>query len=80
VQQILFPSPSTKTVATCFVYTPPDYNKDQNKRFRAVPAARPGARMKRPGALRATPSDMDNLIAEGKIKPFMIVMTYGNDQ
>ncbi len=33
VQQILFPSKSTSTSRRAFVYTPPDYDKDQTKRY-----------------------------------------------
>ena len=55
VQQILFPSPSTKTARRAFVYTPPDYDKDPGKRYPgALPPARRGARTKPPGASRAT--------------------------
>ena len=45
VQQILFPSPSTKTSRRAFVYTPPTYGKDKNKRYpRFVFATRLGRR------------------------------------
>ena len=33
VQQILFPSESTKTSRRAFVYTPPGYDKDQSKHY-----------------------------------------------
>jgi hypothetical protein len=33
VQQILFPSKSTRTSRRAFVYTPPDYEKNQTKRY-----------------------------------------------
>ena len=33
VQQILFPSTSTNSSRRAFVYTPPDYDKDQSKRY-----------------------------------------------
>ena len=45
VQQILFPSKSTNTSRRAFVYTPPDYDKDQAKRYPVlVSAARLGRR------------------------------------
>ncbi len=78
VQQILFPSPSTKTSRRAFVYTPPDYNKDQNKRYPVLYLQHGWGEDETAWSTQGHANlIMDNLIAEGKIKPFMIVMTYG---
>ncbi|HEX4793118.1 MAG TPA: alpha/beta hydrolase-fold protein [Humisphaera sp.] len=102
VQQILFPSPSTKSFRRAFVYTPPGYEMDQKKQFPSdspglIGGASPGSNvtinLERYPVLylqHGWGEDetawsvqghanliMDNLIAEGKIKPFLIVMTYG---
>ena len=52
VQQILFPSESTNTSAVHFVYTPPDYDKDNKNAIRYCIFSMAGARMKLPGATR----------------------------
>ena len=78
VQQVLFPSKSTNTSRRAFVYTPPDYNKDISKRYPVLYLQHGWGEDE-----TAWPNQghanliMDNLIAEGKIKPFIIVMTYG---
>jgi enterochelin esterase-like enzyme len=78
VQQILFPSKSTKTSRRAFVYTPPDYDKDQTNRY-PVLYLQHGWGEDETAWSNQGHADliMDNLIAEGKIKPFLIVMTYG---
>ncbi len=78
VQQILFPSKSTNTSRRAFVYTPADYDKDQAKRY-PVLYLQHGWGEDETGWSNQGHANliMDNLIAEGKIKPFLIVMTYG---
>jgi len=78
VQHILFPSKSTNTSRRAFVYTPPDYNKDQTKRY-PVLYLQHGWGEDETGWPNQGKTNliMDNLIAEGKITPFIIVMTYG---
>ncbi|HEX5242831.1 MAG TPA: alpha/beta hydrolase-fold protein, partial [Tepidisphaeraceae bacterium] len=78
VQQILFPSPSTKTSRRAFVYTPPDYDKDQSKRYPVLYLQHGWGEDETAWSVQGHANlIMDNLIAEGKIKPFLIVMTYG---
>jgi enterochelin esterase-like enzyme len=77
VEQILFPSKSTNTSRRAFVYTPPGY--DKNKEKYPVLYLQHGwgedeTAWSNQGRANLI---MDNLIAEGKIKPFIIVMTYG---
>ena len=78
VRQILFFSKSTNTVRRAFVYTPPAYDKDLNKRY-PVLYLQHGFGEDETGWTNQGKANliMDNLIAEGKAKPFIIVMTYG---
>lgn len=78
VQQILFPSKSTSTSRRAFVYTPPDYDKVQTKRYPVLYLQHGWGEDETAWSNQGHANlIMDNLIAEGKIKPFAIVMTYG---
>lgn len=78
VQQILFPSPSTNTSRRAFVYTPPDYEKETKKRYPVLYLQHGWGEDETAWTNQGHANlIMDNLIAEGKIKPFIIVMTYG---
>jgi predicted esterase len=78
VQQILFPSKSTNTSRRAFVYTPPDYDKDQKKRYPVLYLQHGWGEDETAWTNQGRANlIMDNLIAGGKIKPFIIVMTYG---
>jgi enterochelin esterase-like enzyme len=78
VRQILFFSESTNTIRRAFVYTPPDYENNLNKRY-PVLYLQHGFGEDETGWTNQGKAHliMDNLIAEGKAKPFIIVMTYG---
>ncbi len=78
VQQILFPSKSTNTSRRAFVYTPPTYGKDKSKRYPVLYLQHGWGEDETAWSNQGRANlIMDNLIAEGKIKPFIIVMTYG---
>ena len=78
VQQILFPSPSTKASRRAFVYTPPGYGSDKSKRYPVLYLQHGWGEDETAWSNQGHANlIMDNLIAEGKIKPFIIVMTYG---
>ncbi len=78
VVQILFPSKSTNTSRRAFVYTPPDYYKNQSKRYPVLYLQHGWGEDETAWTNQGHANlIMDNLIAEGKIKPFIIVMTYG---
>jgi len=78
VQQILFPSPSTKTSRRAFVYTPPGYGADKSKRYPVLYLQHGWGEDETAWSNQGHANlIMDNLIAEGKIKPLIIVMTYG---
>jgi enterochelin esterase-like enzyme len=78
VQQILFPSKSTNTSRRAFVYTPPNYNKDITKRYPVLYLQHGWGEDETAWSVQGHANlIMDNLIAEGKIRQFLIVMTYG---
>jgi enterochelin esterase-like enzyme len=78
VQQILFPSKSTKTSPRAFVYTPPDYDKDQSKRYPVLYLQHGWGEDETAWTNQGHANlIMDNLLAEGKSKPFIIVNAYG---
>jgi len=78
VDQILFPSPSTGTQRRAFVYTPPGYDKNQRERY-PVLYLQHGWGEDETAWFNQGHANliMDNLIAEGKTRPFIIVTTYG---
>ena len=77
VQQVLFWSPSTSQFRQAYVYTPPQY--DKNKKKYPVLYLQHGWGENEYAWWNQGKANliMDNLIAEGKIQPFIIVMTYG---
>lgn len=78
VSQVLFPSPSTNTSRRAFVYTPPGYAKDKNKKYPVLYLQHGWGEDETAWSNQGHANlIMDNLIAEGKIEPFIIVMTYG---
>lgn len=78
VDVIFFPSKSTNSSPRAFVYTPPGYDKETSKRYPVLYLQHGYCENETswPEQGRAN-LIMDNLIAEGKAKPFIIVMTYG---
>lgn len=77
VQQIYFHSNSTNCERRAFVYTPPTYGKD-NTRYPVLYLQHGWGENETTWAKQGHAGlIMDNLIADGKIKPFIIVMTYG---
>ena len=69
---------SSNAMRRCFVYTPPDYDKDASRRF-AVLYLQHGAGEDETGWGNQGHAGliMDNLIAEAKAKPLIIVMANG---
>ena len=78
VQMIIFPSKTTGKMCRAFVYTPPDYDKNPANRY-AVLYLQHGWGEDETAWWNQGHANliMDNLIAEGKVKGFIIVMTYG---
>lgn len=78
VHEILFPSPSTNTSRRAFVYTPPGYQKETSVRYPVLYLQHGYCENETSWPYQGKANlIMDNLIAEGKAKPFIIVMTYG---
>ena len=78
VQQILFHSPSTSAERRAFVYTPAEYSKNPNKKYPVLYLQHGWGEDETAWSNQGHANlIMDNLIAEGKCKPFIIVMTYG---
>jgi len=78
VREIYFFSKTANAHRRCFVYTPPDYDKDPNKRF-PVLYLQHGYNENETGWSHQGCAGwiMDNLISEGKAAPFIIVMANG---
>ena len=78
VQQVLFPSPSTGQLQRAFVYTPPTYGQNKKERFPVLYLQHGWGEDETAWSNQGHANlIMDNLIADGKCKPFIIVMTYG---
>ena len=78
VDQILFPSPSTGTQRRAFVYTPPGYDQNQRTRYPVLYLQHGWGEDETAWSNQGHANlIMDNLIAAGKARPFIIVMTYG---
>lgn len=78
VQQILFNSPSTGEQKRAFVYTPAEYSKNAKKKYPVLYLQHGWGEDETAWSNQGCAHlIMDNLIAEGKCKPFIIVMTYG---
>ncbi len=78
VQQILFWSESTKQCRRAFVYTPPMYGKNKKEKYPVLYLQHGWGEDETAWMTQGHANlIMDNLIAEGKIKPFIVVCTYG---
>ena len=75
LRETLYPSKSANATLRCFVYTPPDYDKDPTKRYPVLYLQHGGGEDETGwGSQGHAGLIMDNLIAAGKVKPFIIVM------
>ncbi len=78
IREQLYYSKVNNSIRRCFVYTPPDYDKDLNKRYPVLYLQHGGGEDEtgwpNQGKVNLI---MDNLIAEGKANPFIIVMDNG---
>ena len=78
LREVLFFSKSTDTTRRAFVYTPPGYDTNLEERYPVLYLQHGwGENEYSWGAQGHASLIMDNLIAEGKTNPFIIVMTYG---
>jgi enterochelin esterase-like enzyme len=78
LREVHYFSKTSNSNRHCFVYTPPDYDKDTNQRF-PVLYLQHGMGEDETGWGNQGHANliMDNLIADGKAKPFIIVMENG---
>jgi hypothetical protein len=76
LQQVLYASKTAQdAVLRCFVYTPPGYEKDRSTRYPVLYLQHGGGEDETGwGAQGFTGLIMDNLIAAGKAKPFIVVI------
>lgn len=78
IRELLFPSKSTNSHRRAFVYTPPGYDAENEKRYPVLYLQHGYGENEYGWSVQGHAGlIMDNLLAEGKAKPFLIVMTYG---
>ncbi len=78
VRELTYFSKINNSMRRCFVYTPADYDKDVTKRYPVLYLQHGGGEDETGWASQGRVNlIMDNLIAEGKAKPFIIVMDNG---
>ncbi len=78
VREFPYFSKSNNSMRRCFVYTPPGYDKDSKKRYPVLYLQHGGGEDETGWSNQGRANlIMDNLIAEGKAKPFIIVMDNG---
>jgi enterochelin esterase-like enzyme len=76
--QVLFPSQSTGLVKVANVYLPPSYDKNKKEKFPVLYLQHGWGENETSWPVQGCAGlIMDNLLAEGKCKHFIIVMTYG---
>src|SRR5439155_6996323 len=80
LREVYYWAKSSNTNRHAFVYTPPDYDKDSSKRY-PVLYLQHGAGEDETGWGRQgyTGRIVDNLLADGKAKPFIIAMEFGGN-
>jgi enterochelin esterase-like enzyme len=75
LRQTLYYSKSANATLRCFVYTPPDYEVEQSRRYPVLYLQHGGGEDDTGwGSQGHAGLIMDNLIANGKAKPFIIIM------
>lgn len=78
LREVYFHSKSTEAMRRAFVYTPPGYEQDSDQRYPVLYLQHGwGENEYGWGAQGRAAWIMDNLIAENRSRPFIIVMTYG---
>jgi enterochelin esterase-like enzyme len=78
VREFPYFSKSNNSMRRCFIYTPPGYDKNAKKRYPVLYLQHGGGEDETGWSKQGCANlIMDNLIAEGKAKPFIIVMDNG---
>lgn len=75
LRQVFYHSKNAKAVLRCFVYTPPDYDLDPSRRYPVLYLQHGGGEDETGwGNQGKAGLILDNLIAQGKARPFIVVM------
>ena len=78
ISEILFHSPSTNAERVAYVYTPAEYATNPKKKYPVLYLQHGWGENETTWPIQGCAGTiMDNMIAEGKCKPFIVVMTYG---
>lgn len=78
LREVFFHSKSTDSMRRAFVYTPPGYDQDPTKKYPVLYLQHGwGENEYGWGAQGRAREILDNLIAENKARPFLVVMIYG---
>jgi enterochelin esterase-like enzyme len=78
LREVLYFGRTSNTIRHCFVYTPPDYDKDATRRYPVLYLQHGYTEGESGwGDQGHAGLIMDNLLAEGKTRPFIIVMENG---
>jgi enterochelin esterase-like enzyme len=78
VREFPYFSKSNNSMRRCFIYTPPGYDKNAKKRYPVLYLQHGGGEDETGWSKQGCANlIMDNLIAEGKAKPFIVVMDNG---
>ena len=78
IRQHFYYSKTTQTTRKCLVYTPPGYDKNINEKYPVVYLQHGSGESELGWTMQGKANFiLDNLIAEGKAKPFIIVMDNG---
>ncbi len=79
VRELYYWSPTNNTMRHCYVYLPAEYDKNPNKRYPVLYLQHGGGESEHGWPQQGkTAQIMDNLLAEGKCVPFIIVMDNGS--
>jgi enterochelin esterase-like enzyme len=79
VREHIYYSKTNNSMRRCFVYTPPGYDKNTEKRYPVLYLQHGGGEDETGWSNQGKVNlIMDNLIAVGKVKPFIIVMDNGS--
>ena len=79
VRELYYWSPTNNTTRHCYVYLPAEYDKNPNKRYPVLYLQHGGGESEHGWPQQGkTAQIMDNLLAEGKCVPFIIVMDNGS--
>ena len=78
--EVYYYSSVTGSVRHCYIYTPAEYKKNNNKKYPVLYLQHGGGESEHGWAQQGrTGIILDNLIAEGKAVPFIVVMDNGSD-